>query len=143
MTSFQVGVMSSGTVGQVSWGTTAPCKGATAKRIPKMVRASLSSHLEESCFPRNEWAPHPSPNVHMMRIRTQLPSPWVGDPALPSPCPLDKRKQTQERTVLALGRHAGHRGHSRPGAEWGPAVLRQGAGHWGVEGDRDIVKHIQ
>lgn len=67
-----------------------------------------------------------------------------------SPCPLDKRKQTRECTVLALGRHAGHLGHSRTGEEQGsvtigdgPTVLKQGAGRWGVEGGRDIVKHTQ
>lgn len=67
-----------------------------------------------------------------------------------SPCPLDKRKQTRECTVLALGRHAGHLGHSRTGEERGsatigdgPTVLKQGAGRWGVEGGRDIVKHTQ
>lgn len=135
-----------------------PCKGSTAKRIPKMVRVSLSAHLREggSCFPRNECSPRCARDEDQYsaphRFFKPQPAALLGlEPVLwNSPCPLDKRKQTRECTVLALGRHAGHLGHSRTGEERGsatigdgPTVLKQGAGRWGVEGGRDIVKHTQ
>lgn len=78
-------------------GHNGPCKGSTAKQIPKMVRISLSSHIE-----RGERAVFPETNGHPTQVPVctlrgsifsfpqvlQAPaccSPWVGDPALNQP----------------------------------------------------------